>query len=58
MRVKKGMTASFSVSKQMLQPLPTTIDVEAWNREFDAMALCSIFGVPYEIYQASQTNNS
>lgn len=55
-KVKKGATFSYSMSKQIAQPLPQTIDVEAWGREFDAMALCELFGVPYEVYQESQTN--
>ncbi len=49
-----GVRVYFDMNKQMTQPLPETIDVEAWGREFDAMALCNIFGVPYELYESSQ----
>lgn len=41
---------------QMTQPLPASLDINAWHNELDAMALCQLFGVPYEMYQASQTN--
>lgn len=50
-----GVRVYFDMGKQMTQPLPQTIDVEAWGREIDAMALCNIFGVPYETYQAEQS---
>lgn len=51
-----GIVGYIDVNKQMAQPLPETIDIKAWHNEFDAMALCDIFGVPYELYSASQMN--
>lgn len=53
--VLRGIVGYIDMNKQMTQPLPETIDAEAWGREFDAMALCNIFGVPYEIYQAEHS---
>lgn len=54
--VAHGLFGYIDVNKQMTQPLPATIDKDAWGRDFDTMALCKLFGVPYEIYEASQTN--
>ncbi len=44
------------MGKQMTQPLPATIDTDEWGRELDTMALCDIFGVPYELYESSQNH--
>jgi hypothetical protein len=54
----RGIRGYFDMKWQKIQPQPTTINIDAWEKEFDAMALCDLFGVPYEIYQASQTGNS
>jgi hypothetical protein len=56
--VEKVLWAHFDIKKQMSQLLPAAIDKDAWYNDFDAMALCQLFGVPYEVYQASQVNKS
>lgn len=57
-RAPHGITGYCSMKIQHEQPLPATIDLDAWYNEFDTMALCQLFGVPYETYKASQTNKS
>lgn len=57
-RALKGLWVYFDMKKQMIQPLPATIDIDAWHNEFDAVALCEIFGVPYETYKSEQVNKS
>jgi len=54
---KLGIRGYVDLKIQMTQPLPTTIDVDAWGRERNAMALCKLLGVPFEMYQASQIDN-
>jgi hypothetical protein len=54
--VLRGEWGYIDMGKQINQPLPATIDKDAWGRDFDAMALCNIFGVPYELYESTQTH--
>lgn len=54
--IVRGVVGYFDMGKQMTQPLPATIDIDAWNKDFDTMALCKLFDVPNEIYEASLTH--
>jgi hypothetical protein len=56
--VLQGEWGYVDVNKQMTQPLPATIDKDAWGKEFDTKALCEVFGVPYELYEAEQSRNN
>jgi cytochrome P450 len=56
--VSRGLWGHFDIKKQMTQPLPATIDIDAWSKDYNTMVLCELFGVPYETYQASQINKA